>query len=69
MLNEDQVQQGVRVRVLTGLPHAHVNAGTVGEDTEVRRDVRASYWGFFLAWWESPSRTWTSLRLTREDSP
>ena len=67
MLNEDQVQRGVRTPVLTDLPHVQVKAGTVGEVTEVRRDVRVDYWGFWIAWWVAPSGTKTSLRLTRED--
>ncbi len=67
MLNEQQVQRGVRVRVLADLPHVQMKAGTVGEIIEVRRDVRAGYWGFYIAWQVSPSRTNTSLRLTRED--
>ena len=41
----------------------------MGEIVEVRRDLRADYWGFFLAWWVSPSRTRTSLRLTRANLP
>ena len=69
MLNEDQVKRGLRVPGLADLPHIQVRAGTVGEIVEVRRDLRAGYWGFFLAWWESPSRTRTSLRLTRADLP
>ena len=67
MLNEDQVQWGVRVRVLVDLPHAQVKAGTVEEITQVRRDSRPDSWGFWIAWWASPSRTKTSLRLIRED--
>ena len=69
MLTEDQVQRGVRVRVLADLPHAQIKAGTVGEIVEVRRDSRPDCWGFWIAWWASPSRTKTSLRLTREDLP
>ncbi len=69
MLTGDQVQRGVRVRVLADLPDIQLRAGTVGEIVEVRRHVRTDYWGFFLAWWESPSRTRTSLRLTRADLP
>ena len=45
MLNEDQVQWGVRVRVLVDLPHAQVKAGTVEEITQVRRDSRPDSWG------------------------
>ena len=67
MLDEHQVQRGVRVHVLADLPHAQVKAGTIGEITEVRQDMRAHYWGFCIAWWVSPRRTKTSLRLTRED--
>ena len=69
MLNEDQVHWGVRVRVLSDLPNARVKAGTVGEIVEARRDPRPDYWGFWIAWWVSPSRTKTSLRLTRDDLP
>ena len=69
MLTEDKIQRGVRVRVLADLQHAQVKAGTVGEITEVRRNSRSGYWGFFIAWWVSPSRMKTSLRLTREDLP
>ena len=67
MLTEDQVQRGVRARVLADFPHAQLKAGTVGEIVEVRRDSRLDCWGFWIAWWASPSRTKTSLRLTRED--
>ena len=67
MLNENQTQWGVRVRELADLPHARVKAGTVGEIIQVQRDSRPHSWGFWIAWWASPSRTKTSLRLIRED--
>ena len=49
MLNEDQVQRGVRVRVLADLPHAPVKARTVGEIVEVRWDSRPDCWDFWIA--------------------
>ena len=67
MLYEDQVQRGVRVRLPADLPHIQVRAGIVGEIVQIRCDSRPDSWGFWIAWWASPSRTKTSLRLTRED--